>query len=103
MTCPHCNDTGTSAGGSDLGDIRTVSACDCDAGLAWMAWGGDMARRIWLWDKGYHAAWYARPDYTEVIPITAYRALRASLIAQLRAETARADRAENELAMRRRG
>ena len=97
MTCPHCKDTGVSPGASDLGGPGTMSPCDCDAGLAWVAWGGDIERRIWLWDKGYHVSWYDRPDYTEVIPISAYRAQRDSLMALLRQANDRADRAEQRL------
>ena len=83
MTCPHCNETGVSSGATDLGGPGTMSPCDCNAGLAWVAWGGDISARTWLFAG-------------EVIPITAYRAQRESLLALLRHANDRADRAETE-------
>jgi len=81
--CPHCADRGVSSGADDLGGPGSMSPCDCDAGLAWVAWGGDIRLR-------------SKIGAVEVVPMSAYRAQRDSLTALLRQANDRADRAEME-------
>ena len=53
--------------------------------------------RIWLEDQGMMTSDMAVPGSSEVIPLSAYRAQRDSLMALLRQANDRADRAEQRI------